>query len=207
MQINRGYLVRMVDVWLKGYLHSVFATVTTRGGSKSREWVLNHILAKFLKNSMNGRPNLNHICDLFGSFSSHNASNVRFLLLSDIAADVEFYQRTSCVCLEMRNIAFNQWIKNLSIETMYADELTLFSLNWLYKQHTVVITANKLWSTLHSNIPVSEETLLDVCSVKLVYLGQLRFRVLRRKIHIPEFVMVPVAAGGLTKPTTSYHSM
>ena len=90
---------------------------------------------------------------------------------------------------------------------MYADELTLFSLSWLYKQHTVVIMANKLWSTLHSNIPVSEETLLDVCLVKLVYLGQLRFGVLRPKIHSPEFVMVPIAAGGLTKPTTSHHSM
>ena len=98
---------------------------------------------------------------------------VRFLLLSDIAADVEFYQRTSFVCLEMRNISFNQWIKNLSIEYMYADELTLFLLSWLYKQHTIVITANKLWSTLHSNTQVIEEALLDVCLLKLVYLGQL----------------------------------
>ena len=77
----------------------------------------------------------------------------------------------------------------------------------MYKQHTVVITANKLWSTLHSNDPVSEETLLNVCSVKLVYLGYLRFGVLRPKIHTPEFVMVPIAAGGPTKTTTSYHSM
>ena len=36
-------------------------------------------------------------------------------------------------------------------------ELTLFSLIWLYKQHTVVIMKNKLWSTLHSNSPVNEE--------------------------------------------------
>ena len=90
---------------------------------------------------------------------------------------------------------------------MYADELTLFSLSWLYKQHTVVMRANKLWSTLHSNFPVSEETLLDICLVKLVYLGQLQFGILRPKMAIPDFVMVPVAAGGPTKPTTSYQSM
>ena len=118
-------------------------------------------------------PNPNHIFELFGQLSGHSASNVRFLLLSDIAADVQFYQRTSFVCLEMRNTSFNQWITNLSLEEMYADELTLFLLSWLYKQHTVVITKNKLWSTLHSNSPVNEEALLDVCSVKLVYLGQL----------------------------------
>ena len=151
-------------------------------------------------------PNPNHIVDLFGSLSSHNVTNVRFLLLSDIAADVEFYQRTSCVCLEMRNTNFNQWITNLSLESMCADKLTLFSLSWLYKQHTVVITANKLWSTLHSNDPVSKEVLLNICSVKLVFLGHLRFGVLRPKVHTPEFVMVPIAAEGVTKPTTSYHS-
>ena len=90
---------------------------------------------------------------------------------------------------------------------MYADELTLFSLSWLYKQHTVVITANKLWSTLHSNSPINEEALLDICSVKLVYLVQLQFGILRPKMAISDFVMVPVAAGGPTKPTTSYQSM
>ena len=155
----------------------------------------------------NGWPNPNHIFELFGQLSGHSASNVRFLLLSDIAADVQFYQRTSFVCLEMRNTSFNQWITNLSLEEMYADELTLFSLSWLYKQHTVVITKNKLWSTLHSNSPVNEEALLDVCSVKLVYLGQLRFGTLWPKMAVPDFVMVPVAAGGPTKPTTSYQSM
>ena len=59
----------------------------------------------------NGRPNPNHIFEMFGQLSGHSASYVRFLLLSDIAADVEFYQRTSFVCLEMQNISFNQWIK------------------------------------------------------------------------------------------------
>ena len=107
----------------------------------------------------------------------------------------------------MRNTSFNQWITNLSIEEMYADELTLFSLSWLYKQHTVVIMKNKLWSTLHSNSPVNEEALLDICSVKLVYLGQLRFGTLRPKMAVPDFVMVPVAAGGPTKPTISYQSI
>ena len=107
----------------------------------------------------------------------------------------------------MRNTSFNQWITNLSVEEMYVDKLTLFSLSWLYKQHTVVITKNKLWSTLHSNSPVNEEALLDVCSVKLVYLGQLRFGTLRPKMAVPDFVMVPVAAGGPTKPTASYQSM
>ena len=128
---------------------------------------------------------------LFGQLSGNSLSNVRFLLLTDIAADVEFYQRTSFVCLEIRNTLFNQWINNLSKDEMYADELTLFLLSWLYKQHTVVITKNKLWSTLHSNSPVSKEALLDVCSIKLVYLGQIPFGILWPKMAIQDFVMDP----------------
>ena len=126
--------------------------------------------------------------------------NVRFLLLSDITADVEFYQCTSCVCLEMRSMGFMQWVTNLSLESMYVDEL------WLYKKHNVVITASKLWSTLYSNDPVTEETLLNICSVKLVYLCQLHFGVLSPKVNTPEFVMVPMAAARAAKPSTSYQS-
>ena len=87
----------------------------------SRNYVLDTSLVY-----QNGQLNPNHIFELFGQLSGHSASNVRFLLLSDVTADVEFYQRTIFVCLEMQNISFNQWITNLSIEEMYADELTLF---------------------------------------------------------------------------------
>ena len=55
--------------------------------------------------------------------------------------------------------------------------------------------------------PINEEALLDVCLAKLVYLGQLQFGILRPRVAKPDFVMVPVAAGGTTKPTTLYQSM
>ena len=64
-----------------------------------------HLSSKYVLDTslvyQNGRPNPNHIFELFGQLSGHSASNIRFLLLSDIAADVEFYQHTSFVCLEM----------------------------------------------------------------------------------------------------------
>ena len=154
----------------------------------------------------NGRPNPNHVFNLLGSLSSHRAIDVRYLLLTDIANDVDFYQHTSCVCLERRIMGFTQWVTSLPLDTMYADKVTLLSLSWLFKQHTVVITASKLWSTLHSNDPVTEDTLLNICLVKLVYLGQLHFGVLRPRLKTLEFVMVLVAAAGPAKSTVMYNA-
>ena len=51
----------------------------------------------------------------------------------------------------------------------------LLSLSALYRRHTLVVTANKLWSTIEYPTPVNLLELLNECSVKLVYLGQLRF--------------------------------
>ena len=58
---------------------------------------------------------------------------------------------------------------------MYCDELGLLSLSALYQWHTLVLTANKLWSTIEHPTLVNLLELLNECSVKLVYLGQLRF--------------------------------
>ena len=63
-----------------------------------------------------------------------------------------------------------------------ADELALYALSDLTKQHTVVITSTKPWSTVHSDIVLKDiHGLLDVCGVKLLYLGNNKFSRLRRR--------------------------
>ena len=49
----------------------------------------------------NGRPNPNHMYEVFGKFSSHMSDQVRLLMLQAIAANVQFYRNTSIVCLGM----------------------------------------------------------------------------------------------------------
>ena len=132
--------------------------------------------------------NPGHLFEIFCNFSGHDAMEVRELMLEHIAKNLEFHASHSIVCLEMRNTRFTNWVDRIADGRMYCDELGLLSLSALYRRHTLVVTANKLWSTIEHPIPVNLLELLNECSVKLVYLGQLRFGELKthpRKPSIP----------------------
>ena len=129
----------------------------------------------------NGCTNPNHIFKLFGAFGGHVATQVRLLLLKHIARDPAFHMRRGTVCLGMHNISFKRLLNRLADEHMYCDELGILSLSTMYRQHSMVVTVNKMWSTIEHSSPLNLLELLNECSVKLIYLGQLRFGELKPK--------------------------
>ena len=124
---------------------------------------------------VNGHANPNHIYELFGDFTGYTATQVRLLLLKHIARDPDFHLRWGTVCLEMRNISFEWWLNRVADYRMYCDELGILSLSHMYRHHTLVVTINKMWSTIEHSSLLNLLELLNECSVKLIYLGQLRF--------------------------------
>ena len=123
----------------------------------------------------NGKPNPDHLYELFGKLSGHTPPQVRMLTLQAVAADVGFYRTRSCVCLGMRSNHFEGWLRDIADPTKPCDELGLLTLCYLYRRHALVYTSTKLWSTVESTDPLSLLQLLNECSVKLVYLGDLEF--------------------------------
>ena len=147
----------------------------------------------------NGRANPGHLFEIFGNFSGHDVMEVCELLLEHIAKNLDFHATRSIVCLEMRNTSFTNWVDRIADGRMYCDELGLLSLSALYRRHTLVVMANKLWSTIEHPTPMNLLELLNECSVKLVYLGQLRFGEL--KTH-PRRPSRPMPIKSSTKKST-----
>ena len=52
----------------------------------------------------------------------------------------------------------------------------------------MVLTQNKLWSTVQADKPLNLLDLLNICSVRLIYLGNLHFGVLTWQPHLPKKV-------------------
>ena len=121
----------------------------------------------------NGRVNPSHLFEIFGNFSGHDAVEVCELLLEHITRNLNFHVKHSTVCLEMQNTCFPDWSKRLANGRTYCVELGLLSLSALYHRHMLVITSNKLWSTIEHSNPLNLLELLNECSVKLLYLGHL----------------------------------
>ena len=133
----------------------------------------------------NGKFNPNHVFELFGSYSGHTYSQVRVMTLQAIAANVQFYKDISSVCLGMRGSYFEKWLTDIADPTCPCDELGLLTLSYLYKRHCLVFTASKLWSTIELAGPMSLLEALNECTVRLIYLGDLEFGVLKPIQSVP----------------------
>ena len=81
----------------------------------------------------NGKPNPDHLYELFGKLSGHTPPQVRLLTLQAVAADVGFYRSRSCVCLGMRSNHFEGWLRDIADPTKPCDELGLLTLCYLYR--------------------------------------------------------------------------
>ena len=103
----------------------------------------------------NGRANPSHLFEIFGHFSGHEAMEVCEVLLEHIARNLNFHVKHSIVCLEMQNTSFSNGVDHLADGRMYCDELGLLSLSALYRWHTLVVMAKKLWSTIEHPTPVN----------------------------------------------------
>ena len=85
-------------------------------------------------------------------------------------------------------MSLETWVKTITNELVYCDELGLMGLCYMYHRHCVVLTQNKLWSTVQADKPLNLLDLLNICSVHLIYLGNLRFGVLTWQPRLPKKV-------------------
>ena len=61
-------------------------------------------------------------------------------------------------------------------------------LCYMYHRHCVLLTENKLWSMAQADKPLNLLDLLNICSVCLIYLGNLHFGVLTWRQRLPKKV-------------------
>ena len=83
------------------------------------------------------------------------------------------------------------WVEQLADERVFCDELALMGLCNLYQRHCVVLvvlTQNKLWWTIQADAPMNPLDLLKECSIRLIYLGNKRFGVLKWRPRLPKKV-------------------
>ena len=151
----------------------------------------------------NGCTNPKHIFELFGDFSSHDVNELCILLLKSITRNLKFHQKCSIVYFKMGGISFKNWVEQLGNDRMYCDKLGLLALSLLYWGYAMVLTTNKLWSSIEHNMLLNLLDLLSECSEKLVYLGHLRFGELHQilKLHLA----LPVISS--SPPPNSSHSV
>ena len=141
---------------------------------KASKWV-NYFALDVSLTFKNGKVNPNHFYELFGSFNGLSAKEVRMHLLEYIYENIEFFECRSSVCLALRGIGMNTWVDMVEDSRICCDELALLGLSAMYQQHCLVVTKNKFWSTIETKEPLSIINLMKECTVRLLYLGNMKF--------------------------------
>ena len=130
-----------------------------------------------------GAVNRSHVFDLFVEFLPHKDSGkTRLDMINFVSDNRERYVIDGHAVLKMHETNLNAWACKMTYWENSADELALYALSDLTKQHIIVITSTKPWSTVHPDVALKDiHRLLDVCGVKLLYLGKNKFGRLRSR--------------------------
>ena len=151
---------------------------------KASKWV-NFFALDTCLTYRNGKVNNDHMFEYFGSFNGVSAKDVQKNLLVYVSGNRDFVLKRSTVCLSMRGMDIDTWIDNIN-GGKPCDELALLILSVMYHWHSLVVTKNKTWCSIESSTPMNLLQAMSACTVRLLYLGDLAFGVLKWKLQVPK---------------------
>ena len=107
---------------------------------------------------------------------------------------------TECISIALRNheCTFSEWFRNLD-SCSSPDELALYCLSRKHGIHSLVLNKSYIWTTLSNHITRSDDEIIKLCGVNLVFLGPARYGILR-EIRQP---VLQLSSNNITSASTS----
>ena len=123
-----------------------------------------------------GEINSNHVFDIYAGYNQSRDSNkVCLEMLEYVTVNAEWYAWDCYILLCMSGLSLSDWRAKLAFWAIPADAMAIYALSDQYGLHTSVITRSKLWTTIHPDYKGSEEDVLEISAIKLLYMGANRF--------------------------------
>ena len=88
---------------------------------------------------------------------------------------------TECITIALRNHerTFSEWFGYVD-SCSSPDELALYCLSRKHGIHTSVLNKSYIWTTLSNHLAWSDDKIIELCGVNLVFLGPARYGILRK---------------------------
>ena len=150
-----------------------------------RDFISSELAERYVLDTINlywpGKVNSNHVFEIFSDFLEHeDAGKTRCDMVDFVKANKERYFMDGHTVLKMHETNLDAWANSMIYSTDMADELAIYALSDFTKKHTVIITNTKPWTTVHPDVTIVDTyQLLDMCDVKLIFLGNRKFGRLR----------------------------
>ena len=123
-----------------------------------------------------GEINANHIFDVFADYhTSRDSNKVRMGMLEYVTVNSQRFAWDCYTLLCMSGLSLGDWRAKMAFWANPADTMALYALSDQYGLHTSVITKSKLWTTVTADYQGTEWDVLDISTIKLLYMGANRF--------------------------------
>ena len=125
--------------------------------------------------------------------TSHSAKGDKIYGMFDPSTDPEIVKEnlqewlcdhhmevTECISIALRNheCTFSEWFQYVD-SCSSPDELALYYLSRKHGIHTSVLNKSYIWTTLSNHLARSDDEIIELCGVNLVFLGPARYGILR----------------------------
>ena len=119
----------------------------------------------------NRRKNSNQIFKLFAGLNNEDPSFLWKDMITRITEEKSLYSSIGSTHLKKLKLSIDEWLRLMSSDSVFADELMIFALSRTYQHHTVIFTHNMCWTTIGTDEPIKGHRLLEICQVHLIYIG------------------------------------
>ena len=134
-----------------------------------------------------------NLYEIFASYMNKTSVEIEELVLKEISENTHWYRHAGHVCLGMRGMTFDEWLKQLKYKRTPGDELCVYALSALLRRHTIIHNAVQLWFSLKRTPRMSfsvacelSET-LSMIHLDIVLLDEIQYtRELYRDHLVPE---------------------
>ena len=133
----------------------------------------------------NQKKNSDQIFELFASYNDASPKQVCTKIIQYITSEKETFAHIGYHHLKHLKLSITNWLKLMSADSVFADELMIFALSKLYQRHTVIFTSNACWTTIGTDAPITGKQLLEICDIHLLYISVHTFAELKLKPFIP----------------------
>ena len=120
--------------------------------------------------------NPNALFECFSLFSSEDGKTVRKNMLKYLGLHKKNSWKNcntlknSWIALHMKGLTAQEWSDSMKKFDTAGDEIALYVLCRMYNRHCMVYTKMNIWSTVDTDIPIPEETLIGMCDIRLLFI-------------------------------------
>ena len=114
--------------------------------------------------------------ELFGEYSNETTLKVRRNMLKYMGitkicgAESCAILKNAWISLHMKGLSACEWADQMFQRETPGEEIAIYTLCKMYKQHCMIFTTAKCWSTLEASGPITEAELFDLCDICLLYI-------------------------------------